>query len=424
VAHLNHGLRGEEAAADAEFVRQEAERLGLPSTIGYVDVASLRKQWRTSLEGAARRARYQFLSQVVAACRAWGVAVGHTADDQAETILLHWLRGAGPAGLIGMPVVQTLPVGETFLRIVRPLLEMTRLEIEAFCQERGLTPRYDTTNASLRMQRNRIRHILLPALRAESPRVVEHILTTARVLRDESVYLDDEVSRHWPVVVRAWPGGLGLSLSRLRDMPPSLQRRLIRQAWACLAADQGELSYRHIEELRSLAHEGPAGGRISLPGRVTAWHRYTEIILLAPGAQEDEPPIPLAIVTQPHPVAVPGQTPLTGTPWALVVEKVSPGATGGPLSVVIATDAVRERLTLRNREPGDRISLRGVGGSKKVHDVLVDAKIPRSWRDRLVLVADGKAVVWISGVRVNDYYLPGPETLAAWRLTWERVTGS
>ena len=171
-AHLNHMLRGEESARDAGAVAKIAEDWGIPFTPGTVDVLALAKAEKRSLEEAARLARYRFLREVAGGRR---IAVAHHADDQVETLLLHWLRGSGLAGMVGMPPRQQ--------DIIRPLLEITHAETVAYCEEYGITPLEDQSNRDPRFLRNRIRHELLPLLRELNPGIQHTLLRNAEVAR-------------------------------------------------------------------------------------------------------------------------------------------------------------------------------------------------------------------------------------------------
>src|SRR3989440_9756455 len=172
VAHLNHKLRGEASFQDAAYVAQLASQWGLPVTIGEIDVPALARQERRSLEDAARTARYRFLREVA---QGLVIAVAHHADDQVETLLLHWLRGSGLEGIVGM-----LPRQQD---IIRPLLEVSHAETLAYCQAHDLVPLEDTTNSDPRFLRNRIRHELLPLLESLDPRIRSNLLRNAEVVR-------------------------------------------------------------------------------------------------------------------------------------------------------------------------------------------------------------------------------------------------
>lgn len=223
VAHLDHGLRGERGAADAEFVRGVAAAWGLPATIGGVGPAE-RAAWRGSVEAAARQARYRFLRGVARDSGAAAIALGHTADDQAETVLLHLVRGSGLDGLAGMRP----RAGD----LVRPLLDLWRRDTEAFCRARGLDYREDETNRDPRFLRNRVRHELLPLLATYQPRIRETLARNAPILARDAAYLDAAAA---DALLRTQVPAVGdeaaaLDRQALRDLPSALRARVLRRA--------------------------------------------------------------------------------------------------------------------------------------------------------------------------------------------------
>ncbi len=218
VAHLNHGLRGPEADEDAEFVAELAACWGLPVTIGRADVAALAAQPGRSLEEAARLVRYAFLAEVADATGATTIAVGHNADDQAETVLMHFLRGSGVAGLRGMlpraplsdyrlgePAAPRIPASPRLL--VRPLLAIPRADIEAYCAAHSLAPRFDRSNEDTTFYRNRLRHELLPLLATYNPAIGETLARTAAVLAGDHEIVQAALDAAWAAAARPAPDG-------------------------------------------------------------------------------------------------------------------------------------------------------------------------------------------------------------------------
>src|SRR5438874_9686699 len=252
VAHLNHKLRGEASSQDAAYVAQLADSWGLPVTIGEIDVPALARQEGRSLEDAARTARYRFLREVA---QGQSIAVAHHADDQVETLLLHWLRGSGLAGMVGM-----LPRQED---IIRPLLEVSHAETVAYCQQHALLPLEDASNSDPRFLRNRIRHELLPLLESMNPGIRSTLLRTAEVVRVDIEWIEAQVDNSWPlVVVSEHEDSIKLNISALLALPLSLQRHLVRRVTAQLCAGQSPLELRHyvlIEQLLQRARrvQGP-----------------------------------------------------------------------------------------------------------------------------------------------------------------------
>jgi tRNA(Ile)-lysidine synthase len=302
VAHLNHQLRGVESEADAGYVSNLADSLGIPITIGRQDVAAYRTKRNCSVEEAARELRYAFLARVAKDVGADRIAIGHTRDDQVETILMHILRGTGITGLCGLapcsPVaydsqgaswpacptplpVEALSVAKgqrSNLLVIRPLLDITREETTSYCQEHRLDPRIDSSNLSLSFLRNRLRLQLLPLLRQYNPGVDQALLRLADIAREDNAVIEQQASELWEEVARQENNAIYLDRKQLTSLPIALQRQLLRVAVTKLAGDARDIEASHIEAARSLLNK-PAGKRISLPRGFTCQGGYNEIAI-------------------------------------------------------------------------------------------------------------------------------------------------
>ena len=269
VAHLNHLLRGAEADGDARYVSRLARKLGVPITIDSQDIRAYRAAHRLSLEDAARQVRYRFFAEVVQRVGAGRVAVGHTADDQAETILMHLVRGAGPTGLLGMrPLSTWTSPGVSGLTVIRPLLAVSREETWAYCRQHRLTPREDSTNLSLSPFRNRIRQELMPLLQAYNPRIGEALIRTSDTLAMDLAFLEEYVSELWPELAAEEDGAIVLDRASVVSLHPALQRHLLRRVTREVLGDLEDIELKHIEQMR----EGLSlrkGKRVILPRKLT-----------------------------------------------------------------------------------------------------------------------------------------------------------
>lgn len=270
IAHLNHMLRGDESAEDARYVKSLAKQLGLAITAEARDVRRHQKAGGLGTEEAAREIRYQFFADVADKLGGRRVAVGHTADDQAETALMRLIRGAGPAGLQGMRPVNEWQSTEGKLLIVRPLLSVRREETEAYCREHSLSPRLDASNLSLSHFRNRIRHELMPLLQKYNPRINEALLRTADALADEISLMEELVSRTWPRAVKEEAGALLLNRKEVMALHPALQRYLLRRVIKESLGDLVDIEWKHVEKLRSGMHLN-RGKKVILPRRLTLY---------------------------------------------------------------------------------------------------------------------------------------------------------
>lgn len=388
VGHLDHGLRPG-SAEDARFVAGLAGGLGLPFRSERADLAA-----RGDAEDLARRARYDFLERTAAALGAGKVATGHHADDQAETILLRLLRGAGAGGLAGMPLRR--PLGS--VEIVRPLLDATREEIRGFLAFRRLPFREDPTNAAEGFLRNRVRLRLIPFLVEHfAPRVRDRLLALAEVLRDEDAFVEAAARAAYTEVAREDPEGIEVDLAALAAAPPALRRRILRRALLAASKGGAAVEMDHVAAVLDLAGAERSGGRLDLAGGVRA-ERTAGRLRIGP-ARAEAAPGPVRFE-----VAVPGETVVS--PLGVVLETTLFPRAGGVVPIGrrgraahFDADAVRPPLLVRTRLPGDRFVPLGMKGTKTLQDLLVDAKVPRGARDRVPVLADAEGVVWVVGVR-------------------------
>jgi len=268
VAHLNHLLRGAESEGDARYVSRLAKKLGLMATIESRDVSAYQTAHRLSLEDAARQVRYRFFAEMAEMVKADRVAVGHTADDQTETILMHLVRGAGPTGLLGMrPLTMWTSPGVAGLTVIRPLLAVNREETRAYCREHRLVPREDSSNLSLSTFRNRIRQELVPLLQAYNPRIGEALVRTSDTLATEQAFLEECVSEVWPKVAGEEDGAIVLDRASVVSLHPALQRHLLRRVTREVLGDLEDIELKHIEQMRD-GLTLRKGKRVILPRRL------------------------------------------------------------------------------------------------------------------------------------------------------------
>jgi len=415
VAHLNHMLRGVDSDADARYVAEFSGTLGIPATVEKRDVEVYRKEHRLSLEEAAREVRYDFFFQVAESVGAGHIALGHTQDDQVETILMHLVRGTGLAGLRGMgPVTSLRPPGGGVLVVVRPLLEVARRETEEYCCAYDLNPRSDFSNYSLDYTRNRFRYELIPLLQSYNKNVGAALMRTARAAADELSYLEEGVSLVWERVVREQPNGLLLDSEALLSLHPALQRHLLRRVLGEILADLTDIQSIHIEKMME-ALSKPAGKRISLP-RGLVFHVGYSTCLVTKGAVDTCPFPPLE---GEYKLNVPGDTALPG--WRVKARIIRPGGKAEGFGACLDLYEAGSDLVVRGRKAGDRFQPLGMGEPKKLQDFMVDAKIPRSWRERVPLVCSPEGIIWVVGWRIAERVRVTDSTKQVLRLEFERL---
>jgi tRNA(Ile)-lysidine synthase len=275
VAHLDHRLRPD-SADDAEFVERIAAEWQLPFSVAGTDVAAIARERRQGIEETARELRSSFLLETARRIGATTIALGHTADDQAETVLLRLLRGAGPSGLAAMRPKR--PAGHPEIVVIRPLLESSRAEVEAYCREAELTPRYDSSNESPIFTRNRVRGYIIPLLKTYNPAIVATLGRTARVCAEEDDLLSELAEQHWVELARVEDDGVAFDRQGWSALHPALQRRLIRKAARWLGA-KAELEAKHIDAI--LAAISAERRRVQLPGGGWFTIRPTQLKLWA-----------------------------------------------------------------------------------------------------------------------------------------------
>jgi tRNA(Ile)-lysidine synthase len=405
IAHLNHQLRGKESDEDALFVEELARQWNVPATVESHDVAAFARERKLSVEEAARMVRYGFLQQVAEREGARAVAVAHQADDQAETIVMHFIRGAGLAGLRGIQPVAQHPLRPP-VRLLRPLLAMTRAEIDAYCAAHQLTPRMDTTNADTTLLRNRIRHELLPLLETYNPNIRASLRRNAQLIADDYDYLHQRAVGQWErTLLTQTKQSIAFSLSGWQTLKPSLKRALIRMAVRQLRPHVRHLDAQHVENALQVSNSLRVGARATLPAGLSLFCDFDAIVI---GEKLDVPSLP-RIPRHPLALKTPGQTRLDSG-WVFSAKifaraEMPADALQGidPLEAFFDADKVSGDLALRGREPQDMFKPLGLQGrSKPLRRFMIDAKIPAHWREHLPLIVAGDEVIWIAGWRIAE----------------------
>jgi tRNA(Ile)-lysidine synthase len=382
------------------------------------------------------------------------IAVGHHADDQVETVLMHFLRGSGLAGLRGMLPVMPLAdyrlIEPTIscqlsaishqpsdLVLVRPLLEVTRAEIEVYCREHGLEPRFDLSNLDQTYYRNRLRHELIPLLESYNPAVRHIVRRSAQVIADDYACLHRQTLDAWAQVVSAESGeSIVFDLARWRALPTSLKRGTLREAIHRLRRSLRNINWVHVEDALRALESKATSTQVTLPQGLMLTIGYTWFTVADEGyvPPTDLPQLAVASL----PLTVPGVTPLPGSDWQVVAEVGMPGgeqtealrqAQGRLLrqaqdrlwQALLDLDRAGPELHLRCRRPGDRFQPLGMGGQEKLlREFMINARVPQAARDRLPLVASPVHVVWVPGYRLDERVKVTTATQRVLRLRFVR----
>lgn len=418
VAHLDHSLRGEEAEDDARYVKDLADRLSIPATIEKRDVREYNKERKTSLEEAAREVRYRFLDEVAEKTGASRIAVGHTRDDQVETLLLHYLRGTGIQGLSGLRPAGPIPYGrkDSGRWLIRPLLDMRREETAEYCRMENLQPRSDSTNEQTTFMRNRIRIGLIPLLKQYNPDIEDALIRLADLAGEDSDFIEHQADIVFEQTVTCEDSLTCLDAGKLRGIPLSLQRRVFRLALEHVCGSLKDIEASHVEALVRLLFN-TTGKSVCLPGGLKATNERNRMVITPPGSD----PCPWPVLNHEYPLNIPGETVLPGWKVTSTIIGENYFRDDDIFSASFDLNRTGRLLTVRGRRPGDSFHPLGLEHSRKLQDFLVDAAVPRSWRDSVPLVFSPQHMVWVVGWRIDDRVKITTSTEQVLRLEFQRV---
>lgn len=384
-AHFNHRLRGAEADRDEAFVRAFCQTHNIPLTVGSAEVAQYAAEHGMGIEEAARECRYAFLQ----GCACDKLATAHTADDNAETVLLHLLRGSGLRGLCGIPPKRG--------KLVRPLLSVTRGQIEAFLQQAGIAWVEDSTNAGETCLRNRLRHGVMPALRDMMPRFSERLTVQSCLLRQEDRYLDELAA----ALLREENGAY--ACAPLLAAPEVLQRRALRLMTRRVLAQ--DVSFAHIAAMQGILISTNPSAQCMLPHGYIARRRYDGIELVRETA-ETFPETALRI---------PGETVIPDLGMKISCEFMEnfKKSVNSPFRFAVKYDMITQSiLWIRPRRSGDQMSVDGVH-RKTLKKLFIERRIPRAERGRTAVLTDGERVLAVAGIGADLRYIPAEGEPAA-----------
>jgi len=421
--YVDHCLRIEETPLEIEFCRKLCKKLDIPFITKFVDVKSYAKEKGINKQAAARELRYQIFEETANEIKANKIAIGHTADDQAETLLMRLFRGSGPTGLSGIPPVRG--------KFIRPLIDIERQEIEKYLQEAEVDFIVDSSNLKKDYLRNKIRLSLIPMLREINPNIIETLSRTAIIFREEDRHFEIAVTKAlMRLISRKSDSRIELFLSPLEAMEKVILRRTLRRAIDETKGLHG-INFIHIEDVINLIKYGKAGDRLYLPNGIRAIKEYSTLILTS------EPPVKLETYT----LEVPGELVLREAGVLLRASIFGSHELGvrcqeseikdfrlstldSRLSTVQAIfDAERLvfPLTVRSRKRGDFFHPLGFGKKKKLQDFFVDEKVPRDERDAIPLIISGEDIIWIVGYRGDERFKLKDETKKVLKLEVKKL---
>jgi tRNA(Ile)-lysidine synthase len=392
VAHLNHGFRGKEAQKEAQFVEETAQKLGLSCEVKSFDVPAYKKKSSLSSQEAARVIRYQFLKEVKENCSAEKIALGHNANDQAETMMMWLLRGTGVKGLSGIP-----PVREGV--IIRPLIETTREEIETYLKEEGIPFVIDSSNQKNDYLRNRLRNELFPLLEEHyNPRLIKNLVQTSYNISRENEYIEDIANELLDdITAPGTDGSLVIDSKKLLALSPVIQLRCVRGVLEQVKGDLRRIGSIHIYAILKIASSDSPHKVLKLPGGIRVEKSYHHLTVKY--HQTDQPSFNYRLTS------IPGRMRIEEIEKEMHFKMLEGGDNcinkeNHDIAYLDGGKALLP-LTIRNVRPGDRFQPLGMKGEKKVKDFFIDEKVPMTERKRVPLLFFGDVLGWIGGMRIN-----------------------
>jgi tRNA(Ile)-lysidine synthase len=404
--HVNHQFRGTEADADQEYVEQICQEWAIPCSSKKINVPLYAKEHQLSKQVAARECRYRYFEQVAKELDFHKLALAHHSDDQVETVLMRFVRGAGLAGLSGIPTARET---EAF-RIIRPFMTLRKAQIVSYCLRQQLSPRIDQSNLSEDYTRNQIRHNLVPRLLELNPQLhgVVQEMTDTFALEDH--FLDELAKKYVEQVIESRKlNKLTINLTFFKEVPLPLQRRLVLLLLSYLSIKRSDWNKVHINSILDIIKNDYGLKRVDLPNQVTAIKEYQYLQFVQSEKRDVEKE--QALVEQFLPCE--GEVFLETLPYKVTVTKCSVSSmtedwktlqhpSANAFTASFDADQLSHPLKIRNRRAGDQIQPLGMDGHKKVKDIFIDQKIPVSQRLGWPLIVDQEVILWIPGLKRAD----------------------
>ncbi len=389
--HINHGIRKETAKRDEEYVREFCGKYKIPFFCFERDIPKISKQEKLSEEEAGRKIRYQCFREVLEKLDANKIAVAHHQNDQAETLVLHLCRGSGMEGLAGIRPKRD--------DIIRPLLFVTRGEIEQYLSENEIFYQEDETNQDIIYARNKVRHEILPGLEQINPRTVEHMARACEIMQETVDFLQRTVKNEFERLVEKEEDKRSILIESLRDADLFLQKQLIKNMIEDMAKAKKDISSVHIMSALSLI-EKEVGKKITLPYHLEALREYEKIVIQTRKNER-------IVKKEEEYLLKEGEQSFPEVGFQFFIEKRA--YFGEEISKKTYTKyfdyaKIKSNVVLRHRRAGDYLIINTRGEKKSLKRLLIDEKIPRQDRDNILLLADGSHIIWIVGNRISEYY--------------------
>ena len=387
VSHVNHGLRGAESDEDAEYVREAAGRLNLSFECVRVDTEGFRKKRGLSLEDAARELRYDFFNDILAKRSAQRIATAHTLNDQAETVIMRLIRGSGSQGLAG--------IRPSVGNIIRPLINVTKLEAREYLQSKGVSWREDSTNSSNEFLRNRIRNELIPLLESYNPAIEQVLSRVAAVCAAEADFISAEAERKFKELARVVDEGVLGDTEKLLREPPAIRFSVMRKSILAVKGDLNSVSAKHLFSIDEVVRSGESSAEVNLPGGVV-FHTGHGVFFFT---REDE-------LRKFPPTEIKNHgTHRVSRDLEVTVELTDDFSLWGAPDVgYFSPEKVGFPIALRSFSEGDRFVPLGMRGAKKLKDFFIDEKIPRFLRKKVPVFETRDGIIWVGGLRTDNRF--------------------
>ena len=394
VAHVNHQLRDTESDEDEQFVRRLCMQMNVPLEVRRVDTKSLTGQSGENSENCARRLRYSFLFDLAKANRS-KVATGHTLNDQAETFLMKLVRGAGPGGLSGIHPfrvhsLKTSTSESSEMEIIRPLLERTREEVLSFLETRGQSYRQDSSNRDLNLDRNWVRHKLVPMLEDKlNPALLQTLRREVALFREIEEFLVLQAQDSLGSLKVKGEEETKVSILELSKFPAILQKEIVRQILLELQGDLNNITLQHITDILRLL-KAPSGREVHLPQAVKVQREFDELRF-----SSEVPPKDFS-----YELEIPGEIYVREVDKKVQILRSLGEQTAGDILLRLPSDSLR----IRNRRPGDCYSTSNTSSARKLKQLFQEKRVPRSQRAKLIILELDREIIWVEGFPVHPRY--------------------
>lgn len=413
VVHLDHQFRGMEAKKDAEYVEEICKKIGIDSFIFSYDVSKYSKEKGITFEEAGRELRYRLFDETLEKTGATKIAVAQNRNDQAETVLMRLMRGSGIEGLAAIDYKRDA-------RIIRPILDITRKEIEEYCEKYQLKPRIDKTNLETIYTRNKVRLELIPYIEKNfNSRIIDTLWRSANLLRDDSDYLAKESEKKLKdITILEDKCIYKLDLKKFINLHISMKKRVLRSSVEKVKGDLKDIGSNHIESIIKLADKKNVGLSVDLPGHIIVKLGYNSIDIKVKEVRKNK----IEDDNFEYKLNIGEVTPITSLndsieveilqKWEIYVDKNTNH------TIFVDYNKIIGGLTIRNRRNGDKFNPLGMKGTKKVKDYFIDKKVPKEIRDRIPMLCDEKGIIWIVGYRMSENYKVDEKTDKVIKLTY------